>query len=124
MKLFAIISFCVSLGMCAIQTLPATPANVNIFSQIVDIRIDIERQETGIIKDAKLIKFNKDKKNLIRDINLQIDTSKPFAIICRSGRKSAFVAELIDAPDLNITILDGGMKKLINHGYITAPYKD
>lgn len=124
MRKFLLLSSCLFLAFGDIKVLPATPANIEKFEQIIDLRVPVERREMGIIKGAKLVDFSKDKNKLWGDISAQIDTSKPFALICRGGRRSKFVAELLDAPGLDITIFDGGIKKLIEQGYITTPYKD
>ncbi|AQW86789.1 putative rhodanese-related sulfurtransferase [Campylobacter pinnipediorum subsp. caledonicus] len=123
MKKIYILAFCVLDLFSQVASIPATPANVEKFDQIIDMRVPIEIRETGIIKGAKIIEFSKDKRKLWSEISDEVDMTKPFAIICRSGRRSAFVADLIDTPDLNITIFEGGMRALSKQGYITTPYE-
>lgn len=120
MKRIMLLNLCILASFGEINIIPATPENVDKFEQIIDVRIPAERRELGIIKDAKIIEFSKDKKKLWKEISSKIDTTKPFAIICRGGRRSTFVAELLDNPNLNITILKGGMKELISQGYVTS----
>lgn len=101
----------------------ATPENIAKFDQIVDIRTPSEWAETGIIKGAKTITLNRDKEQFLKDIKAQIDTTKPFAIICRSGGRSAYAIQMLQNDNLNITNLDGGMIMLLNSGYTTTPYQ-
>lgn len=107
-----------------VKKLPATAENIQKFDQIVDIRSPQEIREVGAIPGAKIVGFEKDKKKFLEDLKAaQIDISKPFAIICRGGRRSAFAAELIDDKSLDVTVLDGGMKILLESGYKTQKAK-
>lgn len=123
MKKLVFLFSCFLVSFAEVKFLPATPSNIDKFEQIIDVRIPIERRELGIIKKAKVVEFSKDKDKLWNNITSVIDPSKPFAIICRSGRRSKFIADLIDTPDLDITILEGGIRSLVEEGYITTPYK-
>lgn len=123
MRNLFIILFFVSTVFGQVTFTPVSPATVEKFEQIIDVRIPVEREEIGVMKGAHMIEFTKDKQKIWSEISSKIDTTKPFAIICRSGKRSTFVAELIDAQDLNITVLDGGMRSLVEQGYITIPYK-
>ena len=77
-----------------------------------------------MIKGAKTITFNpRDKEGFLNEIKSQVDLKKPVALICRSGRRSAIAAMIIDSAELNIINLDGGMGSLINQGYETVPYQ-
>ena len=77
-----------------------------------------------MIKGAKTITFNAtDKEGFLNELKANVDLKKPVALICRSGRRSAAAAAMIDSPELNIINLDGGMGSLINQGYETVPYQ-
>ncbi|CAD7288526.1 rhodanese-like domain-containing protein [Campylobacter suis] len=123
MKKTLLFSACCAVGAFAqINVLPATPANIEKFEQIVDIRTPAEWRDTGIINGAKTIVFSKDKEKFIEAIKEQVDITKPFAIICRSGGRTASAAQMLDEADMNVTNLDGGMNLLIKSGYMTTPY--
>lgn len=122
-KLLIPFSCCMSV-FAQVNTLPATPENIEKFEQIIDIRTPNEWRETGIIKDAKTIQLIQDKDAFLNKIKEQIDITKPFAVICRSGSRSRFAVEMLNKPELNITNLNGGMSGLIKAGYQTVPYKD
>lgn len=124
MKKFILPFMCCASALAQINSLPATPENVEKFEQIIDVRTPKEWRETGIIKGAKTIQLIQDRDRFLEQIKSQIDITKPFAIVCRSGNRSSFAAHLIDHHDFNITNLDGGMNSLIKAGYETIPYKD
>ena len=114
---------CVSAAFAKIETLEASPQNVEKFEQIVDVRTPSEWQETGVIKGAKLVTLVNDKGEFLAKLkDSGVDLSKPVAFICRSGRRSLAAANLADSADANITNLDGGMSGLISKGYKTEPY--
>ncbi|MFC2492335.1 MAG: rhodanese-like domain-containing protein [Campylobacter curvus] len=117
------LALCVSAAFAKIQTLEASPQNVEKFEQIVDVRTPGEWQETGVIKGAKLVTLVNDKGEFLAKLkDSGVDLSKPVAFICRSGRRSLAAANLADSADANITNLDGGMSGLISKGYKTEPY--
>ncbi|EJP75239.1 MULTISPECIES: rhodanese-like domain-containing protein [Campylobacter] len=114
---------CVSAAFAKIETLEASPQNVEKFEQIVDVRTPSEWQETGVIKGAKLVTLVNDKGEFLAKLkDSGVDLSKPVAFICRSGRRSLAAANLADSADANITNLDGGMSGLISKGYKAEPY--
>ena len=107
-----------------VKTIRVTPDVIKNYDQIVDIRTPLEWQETGIISGAKTITFDPSQKEaFVDELSKAVDLKKPVAIICRSGRRSAAAAAIIDNADLNIINLDGGMGSLIEQGYKTTPYK-
>jgi len=67
---------------------------------VVDIRTPAEWRETGIVKGASTVMFfdeqgryNIDK--FLKDLNSVVDTKKPFAIICRTGSRTAIVGDFL-----------------------------
>ncbi|CAD7287547.1 hypothetical protein LMG7974_00426 [Campylobacter majalis] len=124
MKYILSIFIFVSLAFSQITTLPATVDNISKIQQIIDIRTPEEWRETGIIEGAHTLTLVQNKEIFWNKIMSMVDTSKPFALICRSGKRSALAAKLIDKENLDIINLDGGMNYLIHNGYKTTPYKD
>lgn len=107
-----------------IQTVEVTPEIIKNYEQIVDIRTLAEWEDSGIIDGAKTVTFDsRDKQRFLEELSKSVDLKKPVALICRSGRRSAAAAAAIDAPELNIINLDGGMSRLIDQGYKTVHYK-
>jgi rhodanese-related sulfurtransferase len=67
---------------------------------IVDIRTPPEWVETGLIQGAIPIMFYNEKggydlKGFMRELNEKVDTSKPFALICRTGSRTAVVSKYL-----------------------------
>ena len=113
-----------AMAFAEISTVQVSPEAIKNYEQIVDIRTPGEWMETGVIKGAKTITFNpRDKEGFLNEIKSQVDLKKPVALICRSGRRSAIAAMIIDSAELNIINLDGGMGSLITQGYETVPYQ-
>ena len=95
---------------------------------IVDIRTPAEWRHTGIIKGAIPITFfdergNYDVRKFLKELNKRIDTSKPFAVICHVGNRSAIVADFL-AKQLGYTVIDlvGGMDEAKRRGLPMTPY--
>jgi rhodanese-related sulfurtransferase len=67
---------------------------------IVDIRTPAEWKETGIIKDSITIMLfdergNYNLKLFLEQLNSAVDTTKPFAIICRTGSRTKVLANFL-----------------------------
>ncbi len=95
---------------------------------IVDIRTPAEWRQTGIIKGAIPIMFfdergNYDVRKFLTELNRRVDTSKPFAIICHVGNRSAIVADFL-AKQLGYTVIDlvGGMDEAARRKLPMTPY--
>ncbi len=95
---------------------------------IVDIRTPAEWRQTGIIQGAIPIMFfdehgNYDVKKFLKELNKRVDTSKPFAVICHIGNRSAIVAEFL-AKQLGYTVIDlvGGMDEAKRRALPMTPY--
>ena len=124
MKRILLLGAVCSMLSADVKTIRVTPDVIKNYDQIVDIRTPLEWQETGIIAGAKTITFDPSQKEaFVDELSKAVDLKKPVAIICRSGRRSAAAAAIIDNADLSIINLDGGMGSLIEQGYKTTPYK-
>ena len=95
---------------------------------IVDIRTPAEWRQTGIIQGAIPIMFfdeqgNYDVRKFLQELNKRVDTSKPFAIICHVGNRSAIVADFL-SKQLGYTVIDlvGGMDEAKRRGLPMTPY--
>lgn len=82
---------------------------------IVDIRTPPEWVETGLIQGAiPIMFFNEaggyDINGWLRELNEKVDTSKPFALICRTGSRTAVLAPfLAQKLGYKVTNILGGM---------------
>lgn len=82
---------------------------------IVDIRTAPEWEETGILKGAITITFfdergNYDVNAFLKELNDKVDTSKTFAIICRTANRTKIVSRML-ANSLGYDVINllGGM---------------
>lgn len=82
---------------------------------IVDIRTTGEWMETGILKNSiPIMFFNErggyDLNGFVNELNQKVDTSKPFALICRTGSRTKIVSAYL-AKELNypVTNIEGGI---------------
>ena len=68
---------------------------------IVDIRTSDEWNQTGVIQNSILLTFFKKNgtynfETWHKELGYVIDTNKPYVLICRSGRRTKIVSEIIN----------------------------
>lgn len=90
-----------TMGVEEFQTFIANPG-----VQLVDVRAQDEFDE-GHIAEAILIDVNDT--TFVDKAMAALDASRPVAVYCRSGRRSARAASLLAARGLNVTNLAGGV---------------
>ena len=82
---------------------------------IVDIRTVGEWKHTGILKGSIPIQFFNEKgkydiPSFLKELNAKVDTSKPFALICRTGSRTRMVASFLsDTYNYKVTNITGGI---------------
>ena len=97
---------------------------------IIDIRTPGEWRETGLLKGAIPIMFfnargNYDARTFLKELNSKVDTTKPFAVICHTGRRTSAVAPWL-SKKFNYKVIDllGGMEYATKVILLkTYPYK-
>lgn len=95
---------------------------------IVDIRTPGEWIETGLTKDAIPLMFFDERgahdiKTFLTELNKKVDTTKPFAIICRTGSRTKIVGEFLSKEmNYNVINLKGGMIFLKANNLPIVPY--
>ena len=87
---------------------------------IVDIRTPGEWKETGLLKGAIPIMLfdergNYDLKLFLKQLNDAVDTTKPFAIICRTGSRTVVLANFL-SKKMNYQIIN------LKSGMVYAKY--
>ncbi len=97
---------------------------------IVDIRTAPEWRETGLLKDAIPLTFFRrdgsyDARAFLRELNNKVDTTKPFALICHTGSRTAIVSAWLSKEfGYKIINLKGGMQYATKIAHLpTIPYK-
>jgi len=97
--------------------------------KIIDIRTPGEWRETGIVKGAYTIMFfdetgNYDIPGCLRDLNKIVKKGEQFALICRTGSRTAEISKFLSSQlGYNVINLAGGMVKLRHEGHKPVPYK-
>ena len=74
-------------------------SNANI--PIVDVRRSSEWEQTGVIPNSILLTFFDEKGNYnyhqwYEKLRLEIDESKPIILICRSGKRSKIISQMMN----------------------------
>lgn len=90
-----------NVGVDEFQTLIANPVVL-----LLDVRTQEEFDE-GHIAGALLIDMNDS--SFVENCKTRLDTSRPVAVYCRSGRRSARAASLLAAQGYEVTNLAGGV---------------
>lgn len=96
---------------------------------IVDIRTPPEWVETGVVKDAITIMFFNEQgaydiKGFLTELNKKVDTTKPFALICRTGSRTKVLSQFL-AKEIGYDVINlaGGMMYVKGMNLQIVPYK-
>ena len=96
---------------------------------IVDIRTQPEWLETGILKDAIPIMFFNERgeyniQKFLTELNSKVDTTKQFAVICRTASRTKIVSDFLSKQmKYNVIDLEGGMVYAKKKNLTIVPYK-
>ena len=92
---------------------------------IVDVRRSSEWDQTGVIPNSILLTFFDEEGNYNFDewyekLQLEINVTDPIILICRSGKRSKVVANMIDEKFNTIYNAQNGINSWINKKFITV----
>ncbi len=95
--------------------------------KIIDIRTEPEWKETGLVENTIPITFfdeqgRYDAQAFINELNKHVKKDREFALICRTGNRTAAVSELLSKQGYKVVNLKGGIKRLMSQGYTPEPY--
>ena len=95
---------------------------------IVDIRTEPEWRQTGIVKGSHCVTFfdmsgNYDAEGFLAKIDELGGKEKEIGLMCRTGSRTAQVANFMSQQGYNVKNLMGGVMKLIGEGYTLDSYK-
>ena len=96
---------------------------------IVDIRTPGEWKETGLVKDSIPIMFWNERgafdvNGFLTKLNASVDTTKPFAIICRTGSRTKVLSGYLSAElNYNVVNVKGGIVLAKPNNIKLLPYK-
>ncbi len=96
---------------------------------IVDIRTVGEWKESGIVKGSIPIQFFNERgqydiPKFLKELNTKVDTSKEFALICRTGSRTKMVAVFLsDELKYKVIDIEGGIMEAYKLHAPIVPYK-
>ncbi len=96
---------------------------------IVDIRTPGEWKQTGLLKGSIPIMFFNERGGynipaFLKELNAKVDTSKPFAVICRTGSRTSMLAPFLSQQlGYKVINLKGGVTYARRLGLPFVPYK-
>ena len=112
-----------------VQHIMVTPDFLEKEIPVIDIRTPGEWKQTGIVKGAHAIMFFDERGGynvdaFLAELNKVIKKDQPFALICRTGSRTAMISDFLDKElGYKVINLQGGMVELTRHGYQSAPYR-
>lgn len=108
---------------------PADQKLLSAHIPVVDIRTPGEWKETGLLKDSIPITFFDERGQynvdaFMKALNTKVDTSKPFALICRTGSRTSMLAPFL-SKQFHYTVynLQGGIIEARRQGLAITPFK-
>lgn len=125
--LFGIVMIWTAL-LADLQEVWVTPDFIEKDIKIIDIRTPSEWRETGIVKGAYTLMFfdeqgRFDIQGFLDQLNKIVKKDEQFALICRTGSRTAEVSKfLANEMGYNVINLRGGVMKLRYEGYKFIPY--
>lgn len=95
---------------------------------IVDIRTEMEWMQTGVVPGCETITFfqmdgSYDAEGFLKAMDALGGKEKEIGLICRTGSRTAQVANFMAQQGYNVKNLAGGVMKLMSEGYALVPYK-
>lgn len=95
---------------------------------IVDIRTEMEWKQTGVVPGCKTVTFfqmdgSYDAEGFLKTMDELGGKEQEIGLICRTGSRTAQVANFMKQQGYNVKNLAGGVMKLMSEGYELAPYK-
>lgn len=127
-KISLIIAFFSTLLFAELRHVDVDKEIVKSGIKIIDIRTEAEWKETGVVENAIPITFfdeqgRYDAQAFINELNKYVKKDREFALICRTGNRTAAVSELLSKQGYKVVNLKGGIKRLMSQGYTPEPYR-
>lgn len=96
--------------------------------KVVDIRTEMEWQQTGIVPGSKTITFfdqmgNYDAEAFMKAIDELGGKDVEIGLMCRTGARTSQVTGFMLQQGYNVKNLSGGIMKLMSEGYELEAYK-
>ena len=128
-KMLFLLALLLGMLQAEVITQPADETLLAKHIPIVDIRTPGEWKETGLVKGSIPITFFDEKggydvDRFMKALNAKVDTSKPFALICRTGSRTSMLAPFLSQTfGYTVYNLRGGILYAARAGLPIEPYK-
>ncbi len=95
---------------------------------IVDIRLEDEWKQTGIVPGSKCVTFfdergSYDAEGFLSEMDQLGGKKRSIGLICRTGNRTSQVANFMHQQGYNVKNLAGGVMKLRSEGYRLTAYQ-
>lgn len=126
-KILLLLAFVSTFLLAELRQVDVSESVVKSGIKVIDIRTPGEWKESGVVKDAIPLTFfdeqgRYDVDAFIKELNKHISKDQEFALICRTGSRTAAVSDLLSKQGYKVVNLRGGMKSLLQQGYTPTPY--
>ena len=96
--------------------------------KIIDIRTQMEWEETGVLKGSYTISFfdengSYDLTEFKKNIDTFIAKGEEFAVLCKSGYRSAILASLLSKENYNVINIEGGILDILSKNFDLIKYE-
>ena len=96
--------------------------------KVVDIRTQMEWQQTGVVPGSHTITFfdqmgNYDAEGFLKAMDTLGGKEAEIGLICRTGSRTAQIAGFMAQQGYNVKNLAGGVMKLMGEGYDLEAYR-
>ncbi|WP_263833064.1 rhodanese-like domain-containing protein [Sulfurospirillum oryzae] len=127
-KILLLISLLSTFLFAELRHIDASEEVVKSGMKIIDIRTLPEWKETGLVENAIPITFFDEQgrynaEAFTKELDKYVSKDKEFALICRTGSRSAAVSEMLSKQGYKVVNLKGGIKSLMSKGYVPEPYR-
>ena len=114
--------------MSSIHVYPDKEMLENSDMVVVDIRTEMEWLQTGVVPGCKTVTFfqmdgSYDAEGFMKAMDELGGKTQEIGLICRTGSRTAQVANFLQQQGYNVKNLAGGVMKLMSEGYELVPYK-
>lgn len=127
-KVLLVLVFLSTFALAELRHVEVTEDFVKSGITIIDIRTSSEWKDTGIVDKAIPITFfdeqgHYDADAFMAELNKYVKKDKEFALICRTGSRTAAVTDFLSKNGYKVVNLKGGIMKLIKQGYVPEKYQ-
>ncbi len=127
-KITLLLILCATLAFSQMRQVAIDKNIVESGVKIVDIRIEGQLKEDGVLKNSIFIPFLEEDGSgafdaFLKELEKSISKDEEFALLCRSGKRTNSLGAMLSQKGYKVINLQGGVKSLKTQGYIFEAYK-